>query len=97
MMPDEADLNKVLDDINDISVVLFEARETFKTLYPNTPEGALGSIPSTPAYEAINKLNEATMLIDDVMAIIVDEMGGVFEGVSYWTEGDDERDIGGEG
>ena len=89
MMPDEADLNKVLDDINDISVVLFEARENFKILYPDTPEGSLGSIPSTPAYEAINKLNKATMLIDDIMAIIVDEMGGVFEGVYF--------DIGGEG
>ena len=72
MIPDEADLNNVLDDINGISACLIEARDDFEALIqsPN---------PSEPHQEVLSRLNEAMMLVDDAMAIIVDEIGGVFE------------------
>ncbi len=74
MMPDEADLNAVLDDINGISVCLMMARDEFKQLHP--PESNQGS---TAIPGVLSRLNEAMMLVDDAMAIIVDEIGGVFE------------------
>ena len=83
MMPDEADLNNVLDDINAISACLFEARQDFRALYPPTTvaERFLEEEVRTqnPQADVLNRLNEAMMLIDDAMAIIVDEIGGEFE------------------
>tara|TARA_R100000687_G_scaffold54827_1_gene43735 strand:+ start:199 stop:429 length:231 start_codon:yes stop_codon:yes gene_type:complete len=73
-MSDQADLNNVLDDINGISVCLMMARDEFKQLHP--PESNQGS---TAIPGVLSRLNEAMMLVDDAMAIIVDEIGGVFE------------------
>ena len=78
MMPDEADLNAVLDDINGISACIFEARQDFRSLYPPTP-GEDEVRDQNPQAEVLNRLNEAMMLVDDAMAIIVDEIGGEFE------------------
>jgi hypothetical protein len=78
MMPDEADLNTVLDDINGISACIFEARQDFRALYPPTPaEDEVRA--QNPQADVLNRLNEAMMLVDDAMAIIVDEIGGEFE------------------
>ena len=78
MMPDEADLNTVLDDINGISACIFEARGDFRELYPPTPEGVELRL-QNPQAEVLSRLNEAMMLVDDAMAIMVDEMDGEFE------------------
>ena len=98
MMPDEADLNTVLDDINGISACIFEARQDFRALYPPTP-GEDETRIQNPQAEVLSRLNEAMMLVDDAMAIIVDEIGGIFEKNMVWE--DDHRtqdfDIGGEG
>ena len=80
-MSDQADLNNVLEDINDVSVCLMEARDDFKRLTWITP--------SESQKDVLSKLNEAMMLVDDAMAIMVDEMDAMFEGDSF--------DIGGEG
>ena len=73
-MSDQADLNNVLDDINGISVCLMMARDEFKQLHP--PESNQGS---TAIPGVLSRLNEAMMLVDDAMAIMVDEMDGEFE------------------
>ena len=78
MMPDEADLNAVLDDINGISACIFEARQDFRELYPPVPAEDEERT-QNPQAEVLRRLNEAMMLVDDAMAIIVDEIGGVFE------------------
>ena len=83
-MSDQADLNNVLDDINGISVCLMEARDEFKELYP--PESNQGS---TAIPEVLSLLNHSMMLVDDAMAVMVDEMDAMFENDSF--------DIGGEG
>ena len=70
-MSDQADLNNVLEDINDVSVCLMEARDDFKRLTWITP--------SESQKDVLSKLNEAMMLVDDAMAVMVDEIGGVFE------------------
>ena len=88
MNPDEADLNAVLDDINGISACIFEARQDFRSLYPPTP-GEDEVRDQNPQAEVLHRLNEAMMLVDDAMAIMVDEMDAMFEKDSF--------DIGGEG
>jgi Cdc6-like AAA superfamily ATPase len=87
-MSDQADLNAVLTDIQDVSVCIFEARRDFRELYPPTPEGVEVRL-QNPQAEVLRKLNEAMMLVDDAMAIMVDEMDAMFEKDSF--------DIGGEG
>ena len=73
-MSDNTNLNNVLDDINGISVCLMMARDEFKQLHP--PESNQGS---TAIPGVLSRLNEAMMLIDDAMAIMVDEMDAMFE------------------
>ena len=77
-MSDNTNLNKVLDDINGLSACIFEAREDFRQLFPPLPlEDEIRL--SNPQAEVLSKLNEAMMLIDDAMAIMVDEMDAMFE------------------
>ena len=85
-MSDQADLNAVLTDIQDVSVCIFEARRDFRELYPPVPTE---DRTQNPQAEVLSKLNEAMMLVDDAMAIMVDEMDAMFEKDSF--------DIGGEG
>ena len=96
-MSDNINLNTVLNDINAVSVYIFEAREDFRQLFPPLPlEDEIRL--SNPQAEVLSKLNEAMMLVDDAMAIMVDEMGAMFE-KDEW-EGDPrihDFDIGGEG
>jgi hypothetical protein len=71
MLPDEADLNECLEEINEVSVLVFHARNTLKELklpkeYANSQKRALTA------------LNEALMLVDDSIAIVMDEMGVEF-------------------
>ena len=73
-MSDNTNLNNVLDDINGISVCLMMARDEFKEIYP--PESNQGS---TTIPEVLSLLNHSMMLVDDAMAIMVDEMDAMFE------------------
>ena len=87
-MSDNTDLNAVLTDLQSLSVDIFEARGDFRELYPPTPEGVELRL-QNPQAEVLSRLNEAMMLVDDAMAIMVDEMDAMFEKDSF--------DIGGEG
>ena len=87
-MSDNTDLNAVLTDLQSLSVDIFEARGDFRELYPPTPEGVELRL-QNPQADVLSKLNEAMMLVDDAMAIMVDEMDAMFEKDSF--------DIGGEG
>ncbi len=77
-MSDNTDLNAVLTDLQSLSVDIFEARRDFRELYPPTPEGVELRL-QNPQAEVLSRLNEAMMLVDDAMAIMVDEMDGEFE------------------
>ena len=75
-MSDNTDLNAVLTDLQSLSVDIFEARRDFRELYPPVPTE---DRTQNPQAEVLSRLNEAMMLVDDAMAIVVDEMGGEFE------------------
>ena len=77
-MSDNTDLNAVLTDLQSLSVDIFEARRDFRELYPPTPEGVELRL-QNPQAEVLSRLNAAMMLVDDAMAIMVDEMDGEFE------------------
>ena len=77
-MSDNTALNAVLTDLQSLSVDIFEARRDFRELYPPTPEGVEVRL-QNPQAEVLSRLNEAMMLVDDAMAIMVDEMDGEFE------------------
>ena len=77
-MSDNTNLSTVLDDINAISACLFEARQDFRELYPPVPAEDEERT-QNPQAEVLRRLNEAMMLVDDAMAIMVDEMDGEFE------------------
>jgi len=77
-MSDNTHLNAVLNDINAVSVDIFEARQDFRELFPPVPAEDEERT-QNPQADVLSRLNEAMMLIDDAMAIMVDEMDAMFE------------------
>ena len=77
-MSDNTHLNAVLTDIQEVSVHIFEARQDFRELFPPVPAEDEERT-QNPQADVLSRLNEAMMLIDDAMAIMVDEMDAMFE------------------
>ena len=77
-MSDNTDLNAVLTDLQSLSVDIFEARQDFRELYPPVPAEDEERT-QNPQADVLSRLNEAMMLVDDAMAIMVDEMDAMFE------------------
>lgn len=71
-MSDSTDLNEIVDDFNGISASIFSIRHDLNKIAENSDK------PEAHA-EVKSRVSEVIMLIDDVIAIMVEELGAEFE------------------